>query len=79
MVDLVGEPGRFYNPDSSINGNLLSSLPSPFQGPHLLGCKNLYTSETTWNQMLVQEQTGMFLADSAVYSLSPPIKSKKCH
>ncbi|THU56994.1 hypothetical protein C4D60_Mb11t23070 [Musa balbisiana] len=57
VVDLVGEPGRFYNPDSSINGNLLSSLPSPFQGPHLLGCKNLYTSETTWNQMLVQEQT----------------------
>ncbi|URD80193.1 STYKc [Musa troglodytarum] len=59
VVDLVGEPGKFYNPDSSINGNLLSSLPSPFQVPHLLGCKNLYTSETTWNQILVQEQPGM--------------------
>ncbi|WOL16480.1 hypothetical protein Cni_G25267 [Canna indica] len=59
VVDLVGEPGKVHSPDSSINGHLLSSLPSPFQVSHLLGCKNFHTSEIAWNQMLLQEQPGI--------------------
>lgn len=35
VVDLVGEPGNVHGPDSSINGGLLSSMPSPFQISHL--------------------------------------------
>ncbi|KAL8144096.1 hypothetical protein V2J09_017128 [Rumex salicifolius] len=35
VVDLVGEPGHLHGPDASINGGLLSSLPSPFQISHL--------------------------------------------
>lgn len=31
VVDLVGEPGRTYYPDSSINGALDWSINSPFQ------------------------------------------------
>ncbi|KAK4851684.1 hypothetical protein QYF36_017508 [Acer negundo] len=31
VVDLVGEPGNVHGPDSSINGGLVSSIPSPFQ------------------------------------------------
>ncbi|KAK9070216.1 hypothetical protein SSX86_010616 [Deinandra increscens subsp. villosa] len=35
VVDLIGQPGKFYNPDSSINGDILSSVPSSFQNSHL--------------------------------------------
>lgn len=35
VVDLVGEPGNVHGPDSSINGGLLTSLPSPLQISHL--------------------------------------------
>lgn len=35
VVDLVGEPGNVHGPDSSINGGLLSSMPSPFKISHL--------------------------------------------
>ncbi|XP_039020501.1 serine/threonine-protein kinase CTR1-like [Hibiscus syriacus] len=35
VVDLVGEPGNIHGPDSSINGEFLSSLPSPFRISHL--------------------------------------------
>ncbi|KAG6531948.1 hypothetical protein ZIOFF_005784 [Zingiber officinale] len=63
MVDLVGELGKVCNPDSSINGHLLSSLPSPFQFPHLHGFKNSYT-EMPWNQMFNEEQTGTFVGNS---------------
>ncbi|KAL8153965.1 hypothetical protein V2J09_011725 [Rumex salicifolius] len=31
VVDLVGDPGNLHGPDASINGGLLSSIPSPFQ------------------------------------------------
>jgi len=31
VVDLVREPGSVHKPDSSINGGLLSPVPSPFQ------------------------------------------------
>ncbi|KAL4310523.1 hypothetical protein GQ457_01G011140 [Hibiscus cannabinus] len=35
VVDLVGEPGNIHGPDCTINGEYLSSLPSPFQISHL--------------------------------------------
>ncbi|KAL2527844.1 Protein kinase superfamily protein [Forsythia ovata] len=35
VVDLVGEPGNVRGPDSSINGGVFSSVPSPFQISHL--------------------------------------------
>ncbi|XP_076940554.1 serine/threonine-protein kinase CTR1-like [Bidens hawaiensis] len=35
VVDLIGQPGNFYNPDSSINGDIFSSVSSSFQNPHL--------------------------------------------
>ncbi|KAG6531950.1 hypothetical protein ZIOFF_005786 [Zingiber officinale] len=63
VVDLVGEPGKVCKPDSSINGHLLSSLPSPFQVPHLHGFKNSYT-EMPWNQMFNEVQTGVSNAAS---------------
>lgn len=65
VVDLVGEPGKVSKPDSSINGHLLSSLPSPFQVPHLHGFKNSYT-EMPWNQMFNEEQTGVNNAASNI-------------
>ncbi|XP_052191008.1 serine/threonine-protein kinase CTR1 isoform X2 [Diospyros lotus] len=35
VVDLVGEPGTVHGPDSSINGGVISPMPSPFQISHL--------------------------------------------
>ncbi|KAL1536377.1 serine/threonine-protein kinase CTR1 isoform X2 [Salvia divinorum] len=35
VVDLVGQPGNIHDPDSSINGNLLTPVPSPFQISHI--------------------------------------------
>ncbi|PIN19720.1 Tyrosine kinase [Handroanthus impetiginosus] len=35
VVDLVGQPGNVHGPDSSINGGLPTSVPSPFQVSHL--------------------------------------------
>ncbi|KAI3806683.1 hypothetical protein L1987_22597 [Smallanthus sonchifolius] len=35
VIDLIGQPGNMYNPDSTINGDILSSVPSPFQSSHL--------------------------------------------
>jgi len=56
-VDLVGNPGSVHGPDSSINGHLLSTVPSPFQAAHLLGSQNPYMTDSSWIQMLVQGQT----------------------
>jgi hypothetical protein len=44
VVDLVGKPGDIWSPDSSINGKLLSSVPTPFQATNLInGSKNYHT------------------------------------
>ncbi|XP_008802317.2 serine/threonine-protein kinase CTR1 isoform X2 [Phoenix dactylifera] len=69
VVDLLGEPGNVHDPDSSINGNLLSSVPSPFQVSCSVGCQNYYSAETPWNQMLVQEHAGALVAN-AHYSVA---------
>ncbi|XP_072963907.1 serine/threonine-protein kinase CTR1-like isoform X2 [Typha angustifolia] len=59
VVDLVGEPGNIYDPDSSINGQLLSCVPSPFQLSHLTGSKNTYIPEISWNRTLIGDHKGV--------------------
>lgn len=57
VVDLIGEPGNVYDPDSSINGELLSFVPSPFQMSHLTSFPSSYTSDASSNQILSHERT----------------------
>lgn len=42
VVDLVCKPGKVHSPDASINGGLLSSVPSPFQVSRLKDYKKPY-------------------------------------
>lgn len=64
VVDLIGEPGNVNDPDSSINGRLLSFVPSPFQVSHLMGCKDYYTPNTCYSQQLIREHKGVLDANS---------------
>ncbi|OAY80527.1 Serine/threonine-protein kinase CTR1, partial [Ananas comosus] len=64
VVDLIGEPGNVNDPDSSINGRLLSFVPSPFQVSHLMGCKDYYTPNTCCSQQLIREHKGVLDANS---------------
>ncbi|KAL0912262.1 hypothetical protein M5K25_018224 [Dendrobium thyrsiflorum] len=57
--DLIGEPGNVYDPDSSINGQLLSFVPSPFLVSHLTCCPTLYTSDASCNKMRNRGYTGI--------------------
>jgi hypothetical protein len=52
VVDLVGEPGNVHGPDSSINGGLLSSMPSPFQISHLKESQQPYVDIASSCQIL---------------------------
>ncbi|GAA0166821.1 non-receptor serine/threonine protein kinase [Lithospermum erythrorhizon] len=45
IVDLVGEPGSIHGPDSSINGCVSSSVPSPFQISHLKEFRQPYEED----------------------------------
>ncbi|KAF5195260.1 serine/threonine-protein kinase CTR1-like, partial [Thalictrum thalictroides] len=49
IVDLVGEPGNVRGPDSSVNGALLSSMPSPLQISHLKGYRQHYTDNASFS------------------------------
>ncbi|KAJ6825392.1 serine/threonine-protein kinase CTR1-like [Iris pallida] len=64
VVDLIGDPGSVHGPDSSINGHLLSSVPSPFQAAHLIGCQSSYMTDSSWVQMLVEGHSGALLANN---------------
>ncbi|KAK2977990.1 hypothetical protein RJ640_023528, partial [Escallonia rubra] len=50
VVDLVGEPGSIHGPDSSINGGLLSSVPSPFQISQFKGVEKAYLGNALFSQ-----------------------------
>ncbi|KAK9136155.1 hypothetical protein Syun_015485 [Stephania yunnanensis] len=50
VVDLVGEPGNVHGPDSSINGALVSSMPSPFQISHLKGYQQPYIESASYGR-----------------------------
>uniref|UniRef100_A0A0D9W9B0 non-specific serine/threonine protein kinase n=1 Tax=Leersia perrieri TaxID=77586 RepID=A0A0D9W9B0_9ORYZ len=49
VVDLVVEPGRLSSPDSSINGQLLSSVPSPFRTSCTMSSANYATPAASWS------------------------------
>ncbi|PIA56208.1 hypothetical protein AQUCO_00700514v1 [Aquilegia coerulea] len=49
IVDLVGEPGNVRGPDSSVNGALLSSMPSPLQISHLKSYQQPYTDNASFS------------------------------
>ncbi|PWA68793.1 protein kinase superfamily protein [Artemisia annua] len=51
VMDLIGEPGTLYNPDSSINGDILSSVPSPFQSSHLKEVQQVYVDRASISQV----------------------------
>lgn len=56
VVDLVGEPGNVHGPDSSINGGLLSQLPSPLQISHLKEFQQSYVDSEVYCQILDSNQ-----------------------
>ncbi|XP_024963779.1 serine/threonine-protein kinase CTR1 [Cynara cardunculus var. scolymus] len=51
VMDLIGQPGNIYNPDSSINGDILSSVPSPFQSSHLKEVQQVYVDRASISQV----------------------------
>ncbi|XP_059631240.1 serine/threonine-protein kinase CTR1 isoform X2 [Cornus florida] len=51
VVDLVGEPGNVHGPDSSINGGLLSTVPSPYQITHLKESQQPYVDNASCCQI----------------------------
>ncbi|KAJ0786427.1 putative protein kinase TKL-CTR1-DRK-2 family [Helianthus annuus] len=66
VMDLIGQPGNMYNPDSSINGDILSSVPSPFQSSHLKEVQQVYVDRESisqvknieWKPNVSDEETG---------------------
>ncbi|XP_031392603.1 serine/threonine-protein kinase CTR1 [Punica granatum] len=55
VVDLVGEPGNVCGPDSSINGCLISLIPSPFQVSYLKEFQQPYVDDASFHQTLNAE------------------------
>ncbi|CAJ2652217.1 unnamed protein product [Trifolium pratense] len=56
VVDLVGEPGNIFGPDSSINGAYVSSIPSPFQISHLRDSQSPYVDDAASPQVICFNQ-----------------------
>nr|XP_043636248.1 serine/threonine-protein kinase CTR1 [Erigeron canadensis] len=67
VMDLIGQPGNMYNPDSSINGDILSSVPSPFNSSHVKEVQQVYVDRASISQVksieggpnVSEEETGM--------------------
>ncbi|XP_022941333.1 serine/threonine-protein kinase CTR1-like [Cucurbita moschata] len=57
VVDLVGEPGNIHGPDSSINGGLQSSMPSPLHISHLKEFQEPYVESCLSRQIVGSKQT----------------------
>lgn len=66
VVDLVGEPGNVHGADSSINGGILSSVPSPFQISHL----KEYQQPHVIYDVCGQRQASCFCPESLPYSVA---------
>lgn len=71
VMDLIGQPGNVYNPDSSINGDILSSVPSPFQSSHLKEVQQVYVDRESISQVktieggpLVSEEESVVIAEA---------------
>ncbi|TVU15806.1 hypothetical protein EJB05_39344, partial [Eragrostis curvula] len=67
VVDLAVEPGSITSPDSSINGQLLSSVPSPFKTLCTSGSANL-ESVAAWNQVMVDDRCNNTVLSTSQYS-----------
>ncbi|XP_057504800.1 serine/threonine-protein kinase CTR1 [Actinidia eriantha] len=52
VVDLVGEPGNVHDPDSSINGGVLSSVHSPLQISHLTEFQQHFMDNASYCQTI---------------------------
>uniref|UniRef100_A0A0E0DI61 non-specific serine/threonine protein kinase n=1 Tax=Oryza meridionalis TaxID=40149 RepID=A0A0E0DI61_9ORYZ len=63
VVDLVVEPGRLSNPDSSINGQLLSSVPSPFKTSCTMSSANYATPAASWNRAISGDRHNSILSN----------------
>ena len=73
VVDLVVEPGSISSPDSSINGQLLSTVPSPFKTSCAVGSGNYTTPVAVWNQAIADERRNMVLSNSQYSGTLPTI------
>lgn len=51
VVDLIGQPGSVYSADSSVNGYVLSSVPSPLRISHLKQDQHCHVNEELCGQM----------------------------
>uniref|UniRef100_A0A0D9ZQI0 non-specific serine/threonine protein kinase n=1 Tax=Oryza glumipatula TaxID=40148 RepID=A0A0D9ZQI0_9ORYZ len=63
VVDLVVEPGRLSSPDSSINGQLLSSVPSPFKTSCTMSSANYATPAASWNRAISGDRRNSILSN----------------
>uniref|UniRef100_A0A0A9CYM2 non-specific serine/threonine protein kinase n=1 Tax=Arundo donax TaxID=35708 RepID=A0A0A9CYM2_ARUDO len=68
VVDLVVEPGSISSPDSSINGQLLSSVPSPFKTLFTAGSANYATPVAAWNQVSVDDRCNNTVLSNSQYA-----------
>ncbi|KAK8969253.1 Serine/threonine-protein kinase CTR1 [Platanthera guangdongensis] len=79
VVDLIGEPGNVYDPDSSINGKLLSFVPSPFQMSHLTSFPSSFTSDASSNQILSREHTQVIVGKDRGTGFLDKVDVKNAH
>lgn len=67
VVDLVVDPGSITSPDSSINGQLLSSVPSPFKTLCTAGSTN-NAAQLACNQAVVDDRCNNTVLSTSQYS-----------
>jgi hypothetical protein len=64
VVDLVVVPGSICNPDSSINGQLLSSVSSPFKTSCTAGLANYAAPVADWNRPIADDRCNSMFSNS---------------
>ncbi|KAF3633783.1 serine/threonine-protein kinase CTR1 [Capsicum chacoense] len=74
VVDLVGDPGNIHGPDSSINGGVLSPVPSPLQISHLTEFQQPCVDSDISNQLLHPNDT--FAPPENALHTGPHVESK---
>ncbi|GJN01797.1 hypothetical protein PR202_ga19094 [Eleusine coracana subsp. coracana] len=67
VVDLVVDPGSITSPDSSINGQLLTSVPSPFKTMCTAGSANS-AAPVASNQAMVDDRCNNTVLSTSQYS-----------
>ncbi|KAK3143748.1 hypothetical protein QOZ80_4AG0304440 [Eleusine coracana subsp. coracana] len=67
VVDLVVDPGSITSPDSSINGQLLTSVPSPFKTMCTAGSANS-AAPVACNQAMVDDRCNNTVLSTSQYS-----------